>query len=353
MASAPARDGVRVYPVAWPIDQQVPPLAAAMKHYPSLGSHGTGWPDWWPEEMKVHAAVGDSPTSKARSLKHYATAPFDDGKRAIAGRLARILVSFVYDAERIFPRLMAEQGVEASELDMMLDSGAFTVWTKEDVIDLDAYIAWAQAYRAEVPNSRIVNLDVIPGRPGREPSMEQREEAARLSMANADTMRSAGLDICEVFHWFEDWAVLDELVARRRPGEVIGIGGLAGQGGGEAKRAFVSQVFARARDRYGGWSSLIPFHGFGIAPDSPLARLAPWYSIDASSWLSPARFGQAVGRGGERMGDDSRTSIKEVSAVYLERVLLDWRRLEDSYTRLWTERGIRFVPDVEEAPCPS
>lgn len=302
-----------------------------MKHYPSIGGHGTGWPDWWPD-VEVRAAVGDSPTSKARPLA--------------AAAVSRILVSFVYDAERIFPRLMAEQGIAADQLDMMLDSGAFTVWTKGIEIDLAEYIEWAKAYTAEVPRSRVVNLDVLPGRPGREPSGEQRESAAKASMENADAIRAAGLPVLEVYHWHESWDVLREIVARRRPGEVIGIGGLAGSGGGPAKREFLDSVFYLIKELSNGWGSLVPLHGFGIAPKSPLARRYPWYSIDASSWLAPARWGRAVGRHGAILHDDSRTQNVEVSALYLERVLRGWKKLELSYSRLWHERGVRFAPDM-------
>lgn len=351
---------MKVFPVAWPIDQQVPPLAAAVKAFPGLGSHGTGWPDWWPDSMKVypgisndawapgehsvvrrdaamkvHAAVGDSPASKARPL-------------GAAAQLARILVSFVYDPDRRFPDLMAAEGVEREQLDMMLDSGAFTVWTQDATIDLDAYIEWARAYHDDVPNSRIVNLDVLPGLPGREPSLEQRETAARESMANADKMREAGLEnLVEVFHWHESWDVLREIIERRRPGEIIGIGGVAGPGGRNEKGEFLGEVFGLVKQLSKDWTQTIPLHGFGVAPNSPLARAFPWYSVDASSWLSPARFGQAVGRGGKRLGRDSRTNMAEVSAIYLERVLKEWKSLELTYSRMWHERGIRFVDDLE------
>ncbi len=301
---------MKLYPVGWPIEQQVPPLAAA---------------------VKAHAGI--------RSSKF--TLPY-----------RRLLVAFPYDPNRDFPTAMAEEGIPPEQLDMVLDSGAFSVWTQGSTIDLDAYIAWSQAYVEEVPHTRVTNLDVIAGKPGKKaPTRKERELAVAESASNAAAIRESGLPVIEVFHWHEPFEALEGIIERRQPGEIIGIGGLAGPGDKNAKRLFVESCF-HVMLKSSTIDALIPAHGFGIAPESALAYNFPWYSIDASSWLTSVRYGRGVSRGGKVGAADSRTAMKEVSALYLERRLREWDRLERSYNAMALDRGVRFTPDTEEITWP-
>jgi hypothetical protein len=90
---------------------------------------------------------------------------------------------------------------------IMLDSGAYSAFTRGGSIDLNSYIPFVKANR-EV--TCYVNLDVIPGEPGsnrREWRPKIIDQASRESYENYARMRDAELDPIPVFHQDEafDW----------------------------------------------------------------------------------------------------------------------------------------------------
>ena len=71
---------------------------------------------------------------------------------------------------------------------LMLDSGAFTAWNKghttsvEQVID--SYGEFMDIAKGAFDNVYMINLDVIPGERGRDPTLEELKEAVRVSDIN-------------------------------------------------------------------------------------------------------------------------------------------------------------------------
>lgn len=257
----------------------------------------------------------------------------------------RMLMSYAYDTTRAFAKRCAVIGVDLKKVDLLLDSGAFTVWTKGGVIKIEDLIAWAKEIYDECDGQpRVLNLDVIPGEPRRAGTKKETAEAVKKSAENAAIIRSAGLPVIEVYHRGEPLEALEGLIQRRQPGESIGIGG--GVFASTAVRAVgLDPVFAFLRDKAAVDGAWIPAHGLGISPESPLASRYPWYSIDASSWLQTQMFGKSIGRKGKMSGADSRTSNKSVVSVYVRRKLSYWRRLELEFTAMWDERGVNFIAD--------
>lgn len=250
-----------------------------------------------------------------------------------------VLVSFIYDRKGdFFTGRLAYQ-----PLTWMGDSGAYTVWTKGDHVDLAEYIRWCQHYAALNPDFVSVSLDVLPGRPRQPPTPRERKRGMAQSLENGDALREAGIRIIEVFHVYEPLSYLDTLLERRQPGERTGLGAMAIGVPPNELRVFCDSVFARLRDNYG-WEALPPIHGFGVAPVSRIGGRYPWFSTDSSSWMASAQFGHSVGRSGVRMGKDRRTSNRSVREMYLTRVLERWNRHERALTELWEKRGIRFAP---------
>lgn len=251
-----------------------------------------------------------------------------------------ILISFVYDQDGDF----FEKRLCYWPRTILGDSGAFTVWTKGETVDLDAYIAWCQHYLGQRSDFLPITLDVIPGQlGGGAPTDAERRVAMAQGIENSDALRDAGVPIMEVFHWHEPLDHLEFLLDRRRTGEVVGIGGLAGGGSITKKREFCDSVFATVKAYCGGdWTRTPPVHGLGISPESPLARRYPWFSIDSSSWATAAKFGRGVDSRGKRGDRDGRISNKAVRQLYLTRVLEGWNRKEHELTVMWHGRGIRF-----------
>ena len=69
---------------------------------------------------------------------------------------------------------------------IMIDSGAFSVWNKGTTIDLDDYIIYCLKYINSI--NYVVNLDVIPGKPGQRPSKEEVERSAVIGYGNYHKM---------------------------------------------------------------------------------------------------------------------------------------------------------------------
>ena len=250
-----------------------------------------------------------------------------------------ILISYAYDPDATF---FADK-LGYSPTHRLGDSGAFTAWTTGKTIDLDGLIGWCRRNTELHPGFACISLDVIPGEAGGDaaPTNRERERAAAESLENGDAMRAAGLKIMEVFHVFEPLAHLDVLIERRQPGEVIGLGGMVGRSV-SLKERFCDAAFARVR-QHSRWDDLIPVHGLGLSVRGHLAARYPWWSIDSSSWLAPAKFGKPVKRNG-RMGDgdDRRTSNRTLRHLYLQRVLDGWLEREEQLTRMWRQRGVRW-----------
>ena len=97
---------------------------------------------------------------------------------------------------------------------IIIDSGAFSAWTKGEEVDLDKYISFCKELkesREGRENIYIVNLDVIPGSWGKRPTQEQREEAAEQGWKNMEYMFSKGIIPIHVFHQHEDFKWLDKI----------------------------------------------------------------------------------------------------------------------------------------------
>lgn len=158
-----------------------------------------------------------------------------------------------------------------------LDSGAYSAWSRNTVIDLDEYCAFIKANieRIEV----YACLDSIPGVPGRAATQQEREQGAETTWTNYLYMRNEGLDPLPVFHYGEDWKYLQRMIDYGC--DYVGIGGLVGIAGPQ-RRAWLDRLFTRITDDKG--MPTIKTHGFGMT-SVPLIFRYPWYSVDSTTWI--------------------------------------------------------------------
>lgn len=147
--------------------------------------------------------------------------------------------------------------------DWVLDSGAFTAWTKGRAVDLQEYIDRALELKAADPALvEVFALDVIGD--------------CEASLRNCEEMHRQGVDAIPCFHVDEPEEALIEMAASY---DKIALGGMVGFKG---KRHFAEQCFARVFPK--------KIHGFGIGNARDILAL-PWHSVDASNWdLGPAKF---------------------------------------------------------------
>lgn len=148
--------------------------------------------------------------------------------------------------------------------ELILDSGAFSAFTKGIEIPIDEYANFLDRYGNHF--IRYANLDSI-GDPAK--TMENQMELERM-----------GFSPLPVFHQGSDFKILEEMAERY---DYIGLGGMVKK---SAKRSdlieWLDRCFYLTRGR-------VKFHGFGMT-SYPLMLRYPFYSIDSTTWLTGSSF---------------------------------------------------------------
>jgi len=166
----------------------------------------------------------------------------------------------------------------------MLDSGAFTAWTKWIEIDVRAYIRFIKRYGSYF--DVITNLDVIPGICGqREYCPEAIEHAAAKSYENLQRMRDAGIDAIPVFHQGEELRWLERMLDDKEPR--IGLSAWKRQYRADIIGAFDNCFDMIAKRGH----PLVKCHGFGMTSVLGCHRY-PWATCDSTRWTQAAGWGQ-------------------------------------------------------------
>lgn len=258
-----------------------PAIDRAMKLYLSAG----GYPrcSWIGDafalsEMKVHLSATNlhkGESTEARSTRLYAATMSQnstgdacavvDRAGLVVDSTLRLLCSFHY-----WQRL--DLGVIATRypkfnLDVLVDSGAFTASSKGARISLASYAKWLRKNMAHV--GAYANLDVIGD--------------AKATARNQAVLEAEGLSPIPAFHYGSDPAEFDRLVERYPR---VALGGLVPM----LKRPalvvpFLDDLFERGLKR----RPDLKVHGFGVTTWDLMVRY-PWDSVDSSSWVSGAKF---------------------------------------------------------------
>jgi hypothetical protein len=110
-------------------------------------------------------------------------------------------------------------------MNIMVDSGAFSAWTKDKEINLDEYISFIKRFEDDI--SYYINLDVIPGDPGRKPTAKEIDFSANKGWENYQKMLEEGLNPIPVFHFGEDIKWLRRIIDSGV--NYVGLGGIVGR----------------------------------------------------------------------------------------------------------------------------
>lgn len=167
-------------------------------------------------------------------------------------------------------------GKNARAVDLMLDSGAFSAWKHKVVIDITRYAEFLKANR-EILDTYI-NLDCIPGGPGKPPSGEEVEDAAAQSFKNYERLRSEGLEPMPVFHYGESTQWLERMLDSGA--QYIGLGGTVGKPQ-QVRVGFFKRCFEILKKSGHGH---VKTHGFGCTSGSIMMAF-PFTSVDSTSWV--------------------------------------------------------------------
>jgi len=175
---------------------------------------------------------------------------------------------------------------ETLKVDVLLDSGAFSAWTRKEEIDIKNYIAFLKEYDDYIWHS--VNLDVIPGARDEVRTRAQVEESAKLSYRNQQIMKDAGLRPVPVFHQGEPFTWLERLL---KDGETyIGISPFKDIPI-SIQCQWLDECFTALTNSNG-----VPFvriHGFGTTQPELLIRY-PFYTVDSTTWSMTPGMGQII-----------------------------------------------------------
>jgi len=226
---------------------------------------------------------------------------------AKAGVFRRVLSSFAYKGP--LEKLTATLGKEyTKKMDLFVDSGAFTVMTLGQEVNIDFYADYLKKFRDEdnFQTLHAFNLDVIPK------SRDLSGEAARLEVERAAAesfnnyiylTEKKGLDfIVPIFHYGENDQWLKRMVDAGC--QYIALGGMSGKiKGSTLKKEAFSHLFERFREyNYRG-----KVHMLGLCMPDVLGDF-PWYSVDAT-------ITKSAGYGHIYLFDEDKKDKKKVMVV--------------------------------------
>lgn len=168
-------------------------------------------------------------------------------------------------------------------VELMVDSGAFTMWNRGIVLDVRNYIDWLKDHHTLLCS--YVVLDIIPGTFGSKLTQREIDASGSGSYKHQQKMKDAGLKPIPVFHQGEDFAWLERYL---REESYIGVG--TNKATPESDQTdWLDKVFTALTDDKG--RPLARVHGFGITRPSLLMRY-PWFSTDSTTWTLTPSFGQ-------------------------------------------------------------
>lgn len=170
---------------------------------------------------------------------------------------------------------------------LMLDSGAFSVWSQGASIDLEAYIQFCLRY----PDiSYYVNLDVIPGVPNVKRSLtpEAVEASCQQGWDNYIRMLDAGVpyqQVIPVYHQNDGIHWLEKYLEFGTP--YLGISP-ANDMTTTQKLQWMAGLRKHLFDSSG--KPIVLTHGFAVT-SYDLMRFWNWHSVDSASWKLTAAWG--------------------------------------------------------------
>ncbi len=196
-----------------------------------------------------------------------------DREKDVLHKLPHILESFHYvDADK------AVQQMRRNGAKVFLDSGAFSAWTLGATIDINAYCDYIKRNRDILRiEDNVVMASVLDG-----------IGDPLKTWQNQLEMERQGATPLPCFHFGEDERYLEWYMGRY---PYITLGGMVGKTS-EQLKAWLDRLW----DRYltdGAGRPRLKVHGFGITA-VPIMGRYPWHSVDSSSWIQTAAFGNVM-----------------------------------------------------------
>jgi hypothetical protein len=179
------------------------------------------------------------------------------------------------------------KNLNGNKVNLLLDSGAFSAWSRGEEIDIKKYIRYLRDNEKLLWN--YVTLDKIPGEFGkRDNSQEEVERSASQSYKNQQRMKDAGLRPVPVFHQGERLHWLQKYLEDNEP--YIGLSASKFVRIDEQQR-WLDSVFNLLTDDKG--HPYVKTHGFALTSFTHLTAY-PWYTVDSTTWSMTPGYGQII-----------------------------------------------------------
>lgn len=211
---------------------------------------------------------------------------FEKNSERLKGLVGNRLVSYHYMTPSLSRHYCQPREHNEYLTNLIMDSGAFSAWNNGAVICLDDYIAYCRQYLSGI--DYVVNLDVIPAKPGQKKiSQKEIERSASAGWRNAQRMLRSGIPVeklIPVFHQNENFKWLERMV---REFPYIGLSPANDRTTAE-KMVWLDQCMPFVTDSQG--FPIVKFHGFAVTSHALMLRY-PWFSVDSASWCQQAGRG--------------------------------------------------------------
>ena len=225
-----------------------------------------------------------------------------------------------------------------NEVDIWIDSGAFTVWNTGGSITAKWYerqITNLKPYLKDFKNTYFVSLDEIPGKKGLPVTTKHIEEATEKSVENAEYLLSKGHKVIPVHHQGEDKSVFEHYLTLT---DYVGISP-ANDKSIKSRVNYVKSLLPCVKKI----ESPPPCHSFGNTSPK-ITEAFPFYSVDSASWKIGIYYGKdyKLRNYKKEITQDHFVSVRskflksQILSETIDKTLI----YENDVTRLWEKRGI-------------
>lgn len=228
-----------------------------------------------------------------------------DGAIIDASELKRELLYpglFAWNAERkdLLEAVKFLHNNKNSRWELVVDSGAYSAWSKGKLFDVDEYINFLENNKILDVAFWVAEADVIPGSFGVDPTEEERLAAPEKSWENYLYMIkrvSWPKKIVPIFHQGEDFKHLVRMLEYRfSDGDFIPYIGISPRNDVHVneKIKWYDEVWRIIEDKCAKLNRAIPLtHNFGMTTISMMEQY-PSCSSDSTSWVRAASFGNIM-----------------------------------------------------------
>lgn len=213
---------------------------------------------------------------------------------------------------------------------IILDSGAFTVWNSGGVMTLDDVISSYEKALKVIDNkcdAYLINLDVIPGSKGNKPTKQEAATACEQSWQNYLVLKEKFSNVLPVFHEDDDFEYLYKMMKETN---YIAISP-ANDSSTKKRMIWLDKVYSILKADY-------KTHGLAATSEKIMQRY-PFYSVDSINWKVIVMFANSkIHKNKQLISKLAKDKNTRTQAITNE--LQYYMDSAKKITRLWESRGV-------------